>query len=1415
MELETGKIILNGAPSQYDRWLPALAADYAPVDGRSFAELLDFPIRFGALINFYGLDDRVDGDWVGFFASDTTMVLAALASVDLDALEREFMRLERLTLRIQIAERKFELLSAVFGFIQAMARSINDALKALDPPPDGDTGRQLWQLLVKLITASLRTELQKLKDYAEGAGLPQALGRPVRLDWDSFLGIWDLHDGCPDGAIYRGRSPGRKIDHALPYLVPIFAAFRDALAELAGFARANIEASLEASDHKPQIGLFIAFARLFQTAQVTINQTSDRYRRFYYEDMLRGRPAGPVADEVYLTFVLDAEEGVSRSTVPAGTLFPAGQDVDGRDILYASDGALTVVAATIAQTRALRLLRGPLTLEPSASLPDAGESALVHRVLGSEIALAEAAAQSTAWPVFGADAVGVAEVMVTTPATLGFAVASPYLLLTGGRRQVRLIAGYGEAFLVEQLLPKLMQLAATVGADPAAIFRQILEGAFMIEASTATGWFEVAPYTAVVPDIADPAFTLCFTLPPTAPPIVAVDTAAAAADDTVPPVDPAPGLPTLKLQLRQEPVALTPPPGSAGQVVRVYPLSLLDRMELDTIEIATEVAELAGAELRNTDGPIDQASPFPLFGSPAVVGSYLEIRHDELFAKRIETLRLCISWFNLPQNADGFKGYYRDYTIGLDGKPQPDLFDNRVFRVAIDLRDPGPWIIAGEGSPPAADGVEGPGELCLFRTAPRCDGTEPAAPLCPETVFGFGARAIEDHDAPPYYRPGDSALVIRLTAPPYGFGDDLYSVNVLNAVIAALPVPDGCKQACEAECAVLKISAEAITGCIDECGEQPDNAFRDCITSCLARAVEAMLLSVLECLWNCLVASRTALGATRFSDVSAAFEAARTTAPDTPAAERAVRLRQWIEGAGTQEGIDLGCLNKCVSLLEAIAGIILCQTGCEPEPPENYRACILSGLKSCVAQLEAAYALCFQQCVEACMKPQHPMEYPNAPWLPTAQSVTVGYSARCVVLGRSLSLPAEPAAGRFFHLLPFGGYAAAAATTTTLLPVFPDEGSLYLGFAGLAPPQGLTLLFALGASQNDGGQPPVAWELLCADRWVRLEGVQIASDGTNGLQNTGILTLNLPAGTAAAGTVMPGENRWLRAAVRSGASRFAPAIGIYPNAVTARWQEVSGTGETLGRPLPPYTITSSVEPLPDIASIDQPIESFGGRPPETASAFEIRLGERLRHKDRAIVSWDYERLVLEQFPTIWKVQALPARAPWGGAAPAHVLVVVVAGPDSREVIDPTAPTASPVLLDAIRARLQGVASPFVRLSVVNPVYVRIEVVAVVGFADTEDAGGAITRLNDELVRYLSPWFYDAARAALGGRYIDEDAISTFIETRPYVEELWELQLCYDPPAAALDWFFLTSARQHRIWQPPAAAAMGVLVVSGT
>ena len=1377
MEPRVGKIVLNGAPSQYDRRLPALAPGYAPVDGRTFTDLLNFPVEYGALINFYNLSDAADGDWVGFFLSDPTMMLAQLDRMDPAEIDREFTRLYERTRAAYVYQRKFDLFCQLFTFIQALARQVNDTLLALDPAPEQGVARLLWLELTNAIKISLGPQLRQLKAYAEGAALPRGLHQEIPLDWSGFLPIWGLRDDCPDDSIYRGFSRIEKINHALPHLAPIFAAFRESFVDFQTFARANFEASLEESDHKPQIGLYIAFARLFAMAQATINTISSRYVHFYYNDILRESPAGAIPDRVYLTFTLADDEAVTSTTVPAGTGFPAGQDAEGRDILYACEKSLPVGAAALDLVHTLRVVRGPLLAgQPNTTV-------VTERILSSDILLADAIKNSIPWPTFGAAEPDASAVAVTMPATMGFALSSPYLLLSGGERDIGVVVGYSETFRQVRLDPLLDEIAAVVGFSPDEILKMVLDGAFTVLASTEAGWLPVA-YKAELPDPTSASFVLRIKLPETAPPIAAYDPAAAEggaapAEEGPVEVNPAPQLPTLKFELRQQAVTLYPPTGEAGATTDVYPLSLLDGMTVETLKLTVDVAGLSDVELQSTIGDLDASAPFPVFGAPPVVGSYLEVGKEELFVKRVEALSLAIDWFDLPVNDTGFKGYYRDYKIGLDGRPEPDLFDNTKFRGSVSVTNPGSWTITQDGE-----------DLNLFRTKPGCDGTEPAVPLCPSTTFDFPSQVIGPHVPPAYYAPSDGALRLTLTAPRYAFGDDLYAQNVLNSVIADLPDGTTYQEIYEGEYAVLMDSAQAIGVCIDECGLQPDDKLRDCISTCLTLCVGRLLLNAVQCLGDCATRSQVKLDAATFTEMQSSFEAARNAPQDV----RAGLLEQWIEVWRGKGRLDVACLNKCLRILEAVAFIGICQHTCATKADEDYRACILPRLKSCQTQLEDAYTQFGDAYIAACSKPKEPLAYPNAPWLPSAQRVTIAYSAEGSLLG------GEWTDGVFFHLLPFGGY-ERASTPCTLLPMMADEGSLYLGFSGLAPPQTLTLLFqmASSAASASGGDPAsVTYEYLARAGWKRLWPAEVTADGTNGLENSGILALNLPAYDPVGTTMLPGDQQWLRLSVAVGAALFADTIGIYPNATSARWQDLPDTGNTLGQPLPAHTITSSVQPLSYIDTIDQPMKSFGGRPPESRDEFETRLGERLRHKDRAIAAWDYERLVLARFPTVWKVQALPARNPWHGNAPGDVLVVVVAGPDTLDVVDPTVPSASGALLGAIHEYLEGLTSPFVSLHVVNPVYVRITVSVTVQFTGDEDTGAAITRLNDELVRYLSPWFYNAARAATHGHYVSEDEIEAFIETQAGVEGIWNFSVDYDRPTGELEWYFLTSVQEHDI-----------------
>jgi hypothetical protein len=1392
MERSSDKIVINGAVSQYDRWLRALDADYVQPDGRSFQELLNFAIRYARLIRFYGLDNQPSGDWVQFFLSDPTMILASIDAVNLQTIEVAYQSLEKDTAADTRFDPKFQGLRSMFQTILDMAREINGWLTAVDLNPAGTAARMLAADIAALIEGGLREQLRLLKAYADGAAQPEALGRSLELNFTGLAPIWQVGRPCPDATPYRGRTAIRRIDHALPYLSPIFWEFLDALTQLKQFARLHFPETLQESDHKPQIGLYIAFVQLFKTAQDTLNTLNNRYIDFYYRDVLRETNLGPVPDSVYLCFTLDPTQVPPLGSVPKGALFPAGQDPSGADILYAADKALGVTLATIVQLSTLRSVSGPLINEVSSRPAQLDESPLsplstvTHQVLQSEI---DPTAPG-AWPAFGPDRAGQTDTETTVPATMGFAIASNYLMLTQGERTVTIFLGYSENVQLE--LDALLQaIADATGRNPDDIFEEILANAFNLYISTPGGWFPIQSYQQFPPVESPPqtpGFCLTFTLPTSVPPIAGytpepdqkLDLAVVTGDPAVNATNPAPGVPTLKAYLQQTPVILKGENGS----VEVYPLSLFEVVEIQIVQVQVHVSGVAGS-IENRFGPLDTSAAFPVFGALVTPGAYIQATSAELFMKIPDphSLKATFHWFNLPANETGFAGYYRDYIIGPDGKKTPDLFNNQVFRASVEVVNPGLWTARNvwpswvKDPPPESD-------LYLFRTTengcnypiPTKDGT-----LCTASCFDT-LEVVPTKGAPPYYDPSSSSLRLTLSAPSYAFGDDLYAKNVLNAVIADLPIQVGAETcACIPVCQPLWDTSQRLGKCLDNCKDTPPEQYEDCIAPCLRGCEERLILAFQGCFLQCLSQCPDPPDDFTVEMIEAFFDASSGATP----AEQAQFLLCTLDGSPPfLSGCGLACFLSASTLLQAVLWIENCLTACSP--PDG--KCIEANVIACQIQLQQAYT--------TCIATEKELKYPNTPWIPTASNALLDYSAQC-----SFSpTDADSQCGSFYYLLPFNGSQSVAGSGAPAIPLLPSveyPGNLYIGFTGLDSAQTLAMLFQMQATGIED-LPAVTWQYLSANEWVDFTSLQVRSDTTNGLQNTGILTLSVPALDDAGNTILSPENQWLRAVVAKDPSRFPGIAAIYPHSLTATWQNSGGTGENLSQPLPPLTIKSSVNEIPGIATIVQPLESFGGVPPENNRQFITRLGERLRHKGRAILSWDYERLVLNRFPTIWKVQALPARSRERGDSPGNVLVAVVAGPNSIEVADPTEPTATTELLSVIRSYLQGLASPFVNVDVVNPNYVRIQVAATVLFTDEDDTGTSIERLNKELIQYLSPWFYDASRAVLAGAYASEDAISEFIQTRPYVQGLVQIAYAYSPSPADLEWYFLTSATKHDI-----------------
>ena len=196
-----------------------------------------------------------------------------------------------------------------------------------------------------------------------------------------------------------------------------------------------------------------------------------------------------------------------------------------------------------------------------------------------------------------------------------------------------------------------------------------------------------------------------------------------------------------------------------------------------------------------------------------------------------------------------------------------------------------------------------------------------------------------------------------------------------------------------------------------------------------------------------------------------------------------------------------------------------------------------------------------------------------------------------------------------------------------------------------------------------------------------------------------------------------------------------------------------------------------------IKRVTQPYASFDGRGQEDDADYFRRCSERLRHRNRAITPWDFERLVLQAFPEVFKVKCLPHSDAAGNTRAGETALVIVPDLRNTKSSNPLEPRAGAVLMGRIKDYVtNNLATPFTALHVIHPVYERIRVAFSVAFRSGLDAGWYSDVLNKDLRRFLSPWAYSQEEDIVFGARIYKSDILAFLEGREYVDYVSDFSL---------------------------------------
>jgi hypothetical protein len=451
-------------------------------------------------------------------------------------------------------------------------------------------------------------------------------------------------------------------------------------------------------------------------------------------------------------------------------------------------------------------------------------------------------------------------------------------------------------------------------------------------------------------------------------------------------------------------------------------------------------------------------------------------------------------------------------------------------------------------------------------------------------------------------------------------------------------------------------------------------------------------------------------------------------------------------------------------------------------------------------------------------KKQKPL--PKAPYTPMLNSLSINYRARRKIELGDITTKTQC---RMIHVHPFGEVEIYPRSEKhkfaypRILAHYMEDSHLFIGLTGSELSGYLNLYFLLGDKAKILTPYPSTeyqWYYLVDDQWVELPAKQIIHDTTHRFLTSGIITLDIPDAINTQHSIMPTDFYWLRVSTNKGIDQYPKCIQIATHVI-----QVEG-GQNAEDQTPPFASWQSQAKPANLGAITQltPIQQL--RPDESDDHWITRTSELLRHKGRAITPWDYERLVLEQFPDISAVNCFSAKQFDSDHHKAgHVLLTVMPihsncnhNPCQQRYIDSTT-------LIAIQDYLMSIARSHTKINVRNPGYETIQVRCAVTFAEGIHHGLALRQLEYSIMQTLCPWNREGMNMGLGWQ-LSLSKLAAFIGQQKHVTSISGLSVLKishqsvshyhlqdsarneEPIGAELPWYLLVPSQHHFITIAP-------------